>query len=325
MMKKEENRSYRTYVKRGSIFLALVLLLAGSVVGINLYKRSQVPELPSFVDEWNDEGKIILDEDVPLAAAPKTTTKTTTKTAKQTVTMLKAATKTYSKKRPTTSKTSTKTSTKSTSSEKKITTQKTTVKKQVTDQYKKNSKKKTVVTKTTTTVATTVTTEDISNTQSIPVDVVGETVSNGSGEMDARVTYAFDDLGFEVKVKSSVAYAGHFDAGTRVITLKKQDNTLYHEMGHFLAFIAGNADTSSSFKAVYSAEKASYKGVNKGYVTQNSSEYFAESFKNYTENPSALRSSRPQTYAAITAALNKVTETQLDKLRNTYTRLGIWS
>lgn len=324
-MKREENMNYRRFMKRGSIFLALVLLLAGSVVGINVYNRSQVPELPSFVDDWNDEGKIILDEDVPLASAPKTTTKTSTKTTKQTVTLAKASAKTYSKKRPTTSKTTTKTSTKQTSTEKKITTQKTTIKKEITDQYKKNSKKKTVVTKATTTVKTTVTTEDISNVDSIPVDVVNETVSNSTGGVDPRVTSAFEKLGFEVKINSSVSYAGHFDAATRIITLRRQDNTLYHELGHFLAFIAGNADTSSSFKAIYSAEKGKYTGVNKGYVTQNSSEYFAESFKDYTVNPSSLKSSRPQTYAAIVAALNKVTDTQVSKMKATYTRLGIWT
>lgn len=323
-MKREENMNYRRFMKRGSIFLALVLLLAGSIVGINVYNRSQVPELPSFVDDWNDEGKIILDEDVPLASVPKTTTKTSTKTTKATVTLTKASTKTYSKKRPTTSKTSTKTSTKQSSTEKKITTQKTTVKKEITDQYKKNSRKKTVVTKATTTVKTTVTTEKISNVDSVPVNVVNETVSNSTGGVDARVTKAFDYLGFEVKINPSVSYAGHFDAATRIITLRKQDNTLYHELGHFLAFIAGNVDTSSSFKAVYSAEKGKYTGVSKAYVTQNSSEYFAESFKDYTVNPSSLKSSRPQTYAAIVAALNKVTDERNSKMLTTYTRLGIW-
>ncbi len=30
---------------------------------------------------------------------------------------------------------------------------------------------------------------------------------------------------------------------------------LYHELGHFLAFIAGNVDKTSGFQSIYTAEK----------------------------------------------------------------------
>lgn len=32
------------------------------------------------------------------------------------------------------------------------------------------------------------------------------------------------------------------------ITLKQADETVYHELGHFLAFVAGNIDTSAAFQ-----------------------------------------------------------------------------
>ena len=83
--------------------------------------------------------------------------------------------------------------------------------------------------------------------------------------------------GFELIIDSSVSYSGYFNARTQSIRLKFEDDTIYHEMGHFLAFIAGNADTKDSFKAIYAAEKDKVTGANKNYVTQDSSEYFAES------------------------------------------------
>ena len=111
---------------------------------------------------------------------------------------------------------------------------------------------------------------------------------------------------------------GHFDAKTRMITLQCEDSTIYHELGHFLAFVAGNVDTTSSFEAVYNSEKSKFTGVRKAYATQNASEYFAESVLNYVENPSALKSQRPQTYEAIVNALSKVTDAQITKIMNVY-------
>ena len=57
---------------------------------------------------------------------------------------------------------------------------------------------------------------------------------------------------------------------------------------------------------------------NKAYVLQNSSEYFAESFKNYTLDPNTLRAERPLTYSAIESALNNVTDAQVAKIKAVY-------
>ena len=136
--------------------------------------------------------------------------------------------------------------------------------------------------------------------------------------MDSRVLNAYTKMGFTVTVDPSVSYAGHFDAKTRMITLQCEDSTIYHELGHFLAFVAGNVDTTSTFEAVYNSEKSKFTGVRKAYATQNASEYFAESVLNYVENPSALKSQRPQTYEAIVNALSKVTDAQITKIMNVY-------
>lgn len=136
--------------------------------------------------------------------------------------------------------------------------------------------------------------------------------------MDGRVLAAFDKLGFKISVDSTVSYAGFFDAKTRSLILRKEDETVYHELGHFLAFIAGNADKAAAFNSVYTQEKGSYTGINKAYATQNSSEYFAESVKDYMLNPAALRASRPLTCKAIEDTLNKVTDAQIDKVQKIY-------
>ena len=49
-----------------------------------------------------------------------------------------------------------------------------------------------------------------------------------------------------------------------------------------------NFDKSSEFISIFNAEKSAYRGNNKAYVTQDTGEYFAESFCDYTENPSVL-------------------------------------
>ena len=136
--------------------------------------------------------------------------------------------------------------------------------------------------------------------------------------MDSRVLNAFTKMGFTVIVDPSVSYARYFDGRSRTITLKVEDDTIYHELGHYLAFIAGNVDKNAAFASVYNSEKSKFTGVRKAYATQNASEYFAESVLEYTENPSVLKAQRPQTYEAITNALSKVTDAQVNKIMNVY-------
>ena len=72
----------------------------------------------------------------------------------------------------------------------------------------------------------------------------------------------------------------------------------------------------------YNKEKSKYKAANRTYVLQDSSEYFAESFKNYCENPSSLKSSRPLTYSAIQQALNNITDTRVNTIMKVYS--AVW-
>lgn len=301
---------------------AAALLTVGSLSMV--WQDSQVPELPNYTDPVVEQ--TIEDDDTPLASQPKVTTKTTksSKTTKKNIKLKTASTKTYTKKLPTTKKVSTKTTKQN---------QTTTVKTQTTVQtdtnqkYTKKSKnvvqtqKVTTTIKTTTTVAAAKTTSTKATTASTTVKKEKYTVADVATiapKMDSKVLNAYKKMGFTVTVDPSVSYAGYFDARTRSITLQSADDTIYHELGHYLAFIAGNVDKSSSFAAVYNSEKSKFTGVRKAYATQNASEYFAESVLEYVEKPSTLKAQRPQTYAAVQNAFAKVTDAQVNKIINVY-------
>ena len=301
---------------------AAVLLTAGSLSMV--WQDSQVPELPNYTDPVIEQ--TIEDDDTPLASQPKVTTKTTrrSKTTKKNIKLKKASTKTYTRKFPTKKKVSTKTT-----KQNQTTTVKTqtTVQTDMNQKYTRKSKNVVQTQKVTTTIKTT-TTVEAAKTTGIKDTTAGTTVkkekytiadvASAAPKMDSKVLNAYKKMGFTVTVDPGVSYAGYFDARTRSITLQNADDTIYHELGHYLAFIAGNVDKSSSFAAVYNSEKSKFTGVRKAYATQNASEYFAESVQNYVENPAALKAQRPQTYEAVQNALAKVTDAQVNKIINVY-------
>lgn len=302
---------------------AAALITAGSFAMV--WQDSQVPELPNYTDPVVEQ--TIEDDDTPLASQPKVTTKTTksSKTTKKNIKLKAAATKTYTKKLPTTKKTTNKTTKKNQTTTIKTTT---TVQTDTIRKYTKKSKNVVQTQKVTTTVQTTTTVVAAAST-TVNATTAGSTtakkekytVSNVASiapQMDSRVLNAFTKMGFTVIVDPSVSYAGYFDGRSRTITLKVEDDTIYHELGHYLAFIAGNVDKNVAFASVYNSEKSKFTGVRKAYATQNASEYFAESVLEYTENPSVLKAQRPQTYEAITNALSKVTDAQVNKIMNVY-------
>ena len=292
------------------------VVLAVAVGGTAVVQQNQIPELPSYTDPVMET--TIEEEETPLASQPKVNTKTSKSTSTKKVTMKKAATKTYTKALPATSTTSKKTAETSNAT---VVTQ-TTVVKNVTEKYTKKSKVKVVTTNATTTVTTT-TTAKTNTTTAVSTSTsssVKGTIDVGqyASKADSRVLTAYRTLGFTAVVDPSVSYSGYYDTRNRKITLRKLDDTIYHELGHFVAFISGNTDQTAAFKAIFAQEKALYTAYNKSYVTQNSSEYFAESFKEYTLNPAALKSARPKTYAAVQEAVSKFTDDRIAKVQKTY-------
>ena len=294
--------------KAGALVLATAIVLGGGTYVYN--QQNPVPELVTYIDE--DSVVQIQEDETPLASPKVTKSTKTTKSTKK-ISLKSAASKTYAQKGKTTTK---KKTTKTKSAKKTVTTETVTVT-SITNNYKKGSKINTQVT----TVKTTVTKTTVTNTAApvtAPVTDGTVAVTQIAPAADKRVLNAFQKLGFQVVIQSNVPYSGLCDAETRTITLKQADETVYHELGHFLAFVAGNIDTSAAFQQIFQNEKSKYTAYDKGYVLQNSAEYFAQSFRDYTENPAALKASRPQTYAAIQQALSRVTDAQVANLLRVY-------
>lgn len=315
------------------------IALAAVIGGVSLFSGAgETPEFPSYTDPIMETS--IIEDETPLASQPKTTVKTTssTKTIRKTVKLKKASKKSYTKKL----KTKTKVTNKTNKSGNTTVDTKTTVVTKATAKYTKKSKKKVVTSKITTTVQTTTTQQvSIANETAVSTTSSGTSaaqataaasssqnqskyeanvanVASVAGKMDNRVIAAYQQLGFKLVVDPSVNYSGYFDARSRSITMKQIDDSVYHELGHFLAFIAGNVDKTASFQSIFAAEKANVTAFNKAYVTQNASEYFAESVKDYILNNASLKSTRPQTYAAVQNALNQITDAQIAKIQKIY-------
>ena len=299
--------------KAGALVLATAIVLGGGTYVYN--QQNPVPELVTYIDE--DSVVQIQEDETPLASPKVTKSTKTTKSTKK-ISLKSASSRTYTQKGKTTTK---KKTTKIKSAKKTVTTETVTVT-SITNNYKKGSKINTQVTTVKTTVTKTTVTNTAEPTTTRPITPVTNgtvAVTQIAPAADKRVLNAFQKLGFQVVIQSNVPYSGLFAADKATITLKEADaGVAYHELGHFLAFIAGNVDRSSAFQQIFQNEKSKYTAYDKGYVLQNSEEYFAQSFRDYTENPAALKASRPQTYAAIQQALSRVTDAQVANLLRVY-------
>lgn len=237
----------------------------------------------------------------------KTTTSTSTKTSTKNVKMSSKASKSSTSTKTSTSTKYTSSNTKTTEVSKKIVT--TT---KVTTKLTKGSKTKKVTTKVTTKTTTT----------TLYYFSGSLAVRKIAPKANGNVLSAYETLGFKVKIDPTVNYSGYFTAKDRLITLARPDDDIYHELGHFVSFVAGNVCTTSDFVSIYNAEKSKVTSVNKNYVTQNSSEYFAESYKDYILNPSKLKSTRPRTYTAMVNAVNRITTDRVEKIKKIYA--AVW-
>lgn len=289
-MRKTGNKSFAI----SAAYLVITLILC---TGIIFYTNNggTGKTFADITDTMPDTGSdeiVAGEEEVPLGQAPKVTVKTSKKTTTKKKKLKKASKKT-----------------------------KTTT--------KKKSKVKTIKTTVVTTVKTTETNLGITtskssneasdNTADATSGFAINDFSDIKGHVDSRVYNAFVNLGFGFKVNSKLSTTGVFSVRNHNIQLKRgQSSYLLHELGHFVAALKGRADQTSEFKKIYNTEKNAYVGNNKAYVTQDAGEYFAESFRDYTENVSALKSQRPQTYNYINGLVNSISDKDVSDFYNAY-------
>ena len=146
---------------------------------------------------------------------------------------------------------------------------------------------------------------------------------------DPSVLNAFEKLHFRLIYDSKAETTGLTDCKDQSITMKYQSDAIYHELGHFLAFITGNADYTSEWQNIYCAEKSKYTKFNKGYVCSNQYEYFAESYKEYILDRATLRTRRPRTYKYIVNTVKNANAKNAvpgywEKTRQVWVSAGIW-
>ena len=312
-MKKRSNKSFLA----SAAYLVVALVLCAGVIFYtgNGGTGLTVADITDTMPETGTDEIVAGEEEVPLASAPKVSVKKSTKTTTKKKTSKKKSTK--------------KTATVQTVTETTVqTTEKTSTKKK----SKVQTIRTTVVTtvKTTTQTFGTTTTTTTNNAASVgastAVSSSGFAISKFSdikGHVDSKVYDAFVNLGFEFKINSALATTGVFSTKNHNIQLKRgQSSYLLHELGHFVSALKGRngkkIDQSSEFTRIYNEEKSAYAGNNKAYVTQDAAEYFAESFRDYTENPSALKSQRPETYSYISKMVSSLSSSDVKAFRNAY-------
>lgn len=319
-MRETGNKSFAI----SATYLVIAFVLCASIIlytGNGGTGATVVADITETMPKTGTDEIVAGEEEVPLAKAPKVTVKKSTKTTTKKKTLKKAATttKTVTKKKTSKKKSTKKSATVQTVTETTIqTTQKTST--------KKKSKVQTIKTTVVTTVKTTQTdlgtTTSNRSSASTVVATSGFAISSFSdikGHVDSKVYNAYTNLGFGFAINSSLNTTGVFSVSKKKIELKRgQSSYLLHELGHFVAALKDSADETSEFKSIYNAEKNAYVGNNKAYVTQDAGEYFAESFRDYTENPSALKSQRPKTYAYINKIVESVSNSDINWFKNYY-------
>ena len=323
-------------VRFGGIALAAAVLVTGTWYTGQETDDLSIPQIVEYVD--TEDGSIVIpEEEVPLATKPTVKVKKTTRRKVKKSRLKKKAKKTAkSTKRSKKSKT-----VKKENSKKKVATD-TTVLTTVVSATKKNSKVKTVTTTVETTVKTTTTNKPKRSSSEVAASANTATAntaasaaqSTSSDEMqivsnvtirsmapraDANVLNAFENLEFKIEINPTSSYSGYFSVKAHNIILKKSSgDTIYHELGHFVGWLAGNVDTSSEFVAIYNKEKSALQSANYQYLTKSSAEYFAESYKDYVLSPQNLQSSRPQTYEFIKNAVSRITDARVTNIKSAY-------
>lgn len=323
-------------VRFGGIALAAAVLVTGTWYTGQETDDLSIPQIVEYVD--TEDGSIVIpEEEVPLATKPTVKVKKTTRRKVKKSRLKKKAKKTAkSTKRSKKSKT-----VKKENSKKKVATA-TTVLTTVVSATKKNSKVKTVTTTVETTVKTTTTNKPkksssevaasantvtantaasaAQSTSSDEMQVVSNvTVRSMAPRADANVLNAFENLEFKIEINPTSSYSGYFSVKAHNIILKKSSgDTIYHELGHFVGWLAGNVDTSSEFVAIYNKEKSALQSANYQYLTKSSAEYFAESYKDYVLSPQNLQSSRPETYEFVKNAVSRITDARVTNIKSAY-------
>lgn len=133
----------------------------------------------------------------------------------------------------------------------------------------------------------------------------------------AKLRKRFESDGFKVLVDPTMAtckkwftqskvntITGAFDCDGEII-IRQPNQSVYHELGHYVAYIAGQPDYSSEWEKIYRKEKNKWWS-NESYTTSSAVEYFAETMKQYIfGDRKRLKKTSPKTYAYLKKICDK--------------------
>lgn len=296
-----------------SVLVAAALIFGGVTFYNNRQEEKFHKQMASFesVDTMQhpeEETTVIDGVEVPLGKKPKVTTKKTTKKSTRIQKLKKKANRSKVTTRKTTNN---KTTTSQNSAQRKVVNTKVVTTQKNYD--KKGSNKRTIKT----VIQTTVKTTTVELTQMSGVS--GTTLRTLGSQADPKILNAFEELKFKMVIDKNASSTGVFSVKNHKIEIQSaRSSVLLHELGHFANFLAGDKVSTSEWTSIYNAEKNKYDGYNKEYAVKSASEYFAESYKDYKENPSALKSKRPKTYQFVKSTIDGITDSDVQNIKDTY-------
>lgn len=296
-----------------SVLVAAALIFGGVTFYNNRQEEKFHKQMASFesVDTMQhpkEETTVINGVEVPLGKKPKVTTKKITKKSTRIEKLKKKASRSKVRTKKTTNN---KTTTSQNSSQRKVINTKVVTTQK--DYDKKGSNKRTIKTVVQTTIKTT--TVELSQMSGVS----GTTLRTLGSQADPKILNAFEELQFKMVIDKNASSTGVFSVKNHKIEIQSaRSSVLLHELGHFANFLAGDKVNTSEWKSIYNAEKNKYDGYNKEYAIKSASEYFAESYKDYKENPSALKSKRPKTYQFVKSTIDGITDSDVQNIKDTY-------
>lgn len=89
---------------------------------------------------------------------------------------------------------------------------------------------------------------------------------------------------------------------------KNSEESVIHEMGHYLDYSLGFLSQSEEFKRIHSLELNSFRNIHYTHIhnTETELEYFAEAFQTLLLEPQNVAMNCPETYGFITACIQMI-------------------
>lgn len=129
------------------------------------------------------------------------------------------------------------------------------------------------------------------------------TISYNMNKIPTDILIELSKDGFIFGFTDNLDVGGQIDYNNKIISIKV-NNTVLHEVGHYVDYKCGRISDTEEFRKVFDSEK--YNIHETEYNISSNREYFAESFKNYILYENKVKHRTPKTYEYILKCLEEV-------------------